>query len=156
MKNRAEQKVNNKTFCEINPWPQMIKQVALDIFTKTCQRCHTGYTKNYAHDWCFVVLYSWWCHQMETFPALLALCAVNSPHKGQWRGALMFSLIWAWINGGVNNRDVGDLTRHRAHYDVTVMVRIQRLIYLGRSLVLGQSCVCHSISEKATQKIMGK
>ena len=35
---------------------------------------------------------------METFPALLALCegihqsSVNSPHKGQWRGALMFSL----------------------------------------------------------------
>ena len=24
---------------------------------------------------------------------------VNSPHKGQWRGALMFSLICAWING---------------------------------------------------------
>ena len=24
---------------------------------------------------------------------------VNSPHKGQWRGALMFSLIWVWING---------------------------------------------------------
>ena len=23
---------------------------------------------------------------------------VNSPHKGQWRGALMFSLICAWIN----------------------------------------------------------
>ena len=29
---------------------------------------------------------------------------VNSPHKGQWRGALMFSLICAWINGWVNNR----------------------------------------------------
>ena len=24
---------------------------------------------------------------------------VNSPHKGQWRGALMFSLICGWING---------------------------------------------------------
>ena len=23
---------------------------------------------------------------------------VNSPHKGQWRGALMFSLICVWIN----------------------------------------------------------
>ena len=41
---------------------------------------------------------------------------VNSPYKGQWRGALMFSLIWAWINGWVNNRDAGDLRRHRAHY----------------------------------------
>ena len=47
---------------------------------------------------------SWWRHQMETFSALLALCAGNSPvtgvfdHKGQWRGALMFSLICTWIN----------------------------------------------------------
>ena len=46
---------------------------------------------------------------------------VNSPHKGQWRGALMFSLISAWINGLVNNGEAGDLRRHRAHYDVTVM-----------------------------------
>ena len=47
---------------------------------------------------------------------------VNFPHKGQWRGALTFSLICAWINGWVNNGDAGDLRRHRAHYDVPVMV----------------------------------
>ena len=46
---------------------------------------------------------------------------VNSPHKGQWRGALIFSLICVWINGWVNNREVGDLRRYRAHYDVIVM-----------------------------------
>ena len=46
---------------------------------------------------------------------------VNCPHKGQWRGALMFSLICVWINGWVNNREVGDLGRHRVHYDVTFM-----------------------------------
>ena len=68
-----------------------------------------------------------WRHQMETFSALLAICAgnspvpVNSPHKGQWHGAFMFSLICVWINGWVNNREAGDLRRHRAHYDVTVM-----------------------------------
>ena len=44
---------------------------------------------------------------------------LNSPHKGQWRGALMFSLIWGWISDWVNNRKAGDLRRHRAHYDVT-------------------------------------
>ena len=33
---------------------------------------------------------------------------VNSPHKGQWRGALMFSLICACINGWVNNWDAGE------------------------------------------------
>ena len=46
---------------------------------------------------------------------------VNSPHKGQWRGALMFSLICTWINRWVNNREAGDLRRHRAHYDVIVI-----------------------------------
>ena len=46
---------------------------------------------------------------------------VNSPHKGQWRVALMFSLICAWINGCINNRKAGDLRRNRAHYDVTLM-----------------------------------
>ena len=47
----------------------------------------------------------------------------NFPHKGQWRGVLMFSLICAWINGWVNNREAGDLRHHRAHYDVTLMPR---------------------------------
>ena len=71
--------------------------------------------------------YSWWRHQMETFSALLAIYAgihrspVNSPHKGQWRGALMFSLICVWMNGWVNNREAGELRRYRAHYDVIVM-----------------------------------
>ena len=46
---------------------------------------------------------------------------VNSPLKGQWRRALMFTLIYARINGWVNNREAGDLRRHRAHYDVTVI-----------------------------------
>ena len=67
----------------------------------------------------------WWCHQMETFSALLALCEgihrspVDSPHKGQWSGVLMFYLIWT--NSWPNDRDTGDLRRHRAYYDVTVM-----------------------------------
>ena len=34
------------------------------------------------------------------------------------------SLIWAWMNAWVNNREAGDLRRHRAHYGVTVMVVI--------------------------------
>ena len=49
---------------------------------------------------------------------------VNSPHIGQWRGALMFSLICARINGWANNREAGDFRRHRAHYDVIVMCRL--------------------------------
>ena len=88
------------------------------------------------------------CHDMEMFFISLALCEgnhddvikwkhfphywpfvrgihrspVNSPHKGQWPGALIFTLICARINGWVNNREAGDLRRHRAHYDVTVMI----------------------------------
>ena len=70
---------------------------------------------------------SWWRHQMETHSALLALYAgihrstAISPHEGQWRGALMFSLICAWINGSANTRDAGDLRRHGAHNGVIVM-----------------------------------
>ena len=45
----------------------------------------------------------------------------GSPHKDQWRGTLMFSVICAWTNGWANNRDAGDLRHHCAHYDVTLM-----------------------------------
>ena len=51
------------------------------------------------------------------------------PHKGQWRGALMFTLICVWINGCVNNREAGDLRRYCAHYGVTVMTTVWLLIY---------------------------
>ena len=70
---------------------------------------------------------TWWRHQMETFSALLVICAGNSPVPGefpaqsQWRGVLMFSFICVWIKGWVNNRKAGDLRRYFAHYDVTVM-----------------------------------
>ena len=57
------------------------------------------------------------------FPRYWPLSPVNSPHKGQWRGALMFSLICVWMNGWVNNREAGDLRRHHPHYDVIVMVQ---------------------------------
>ena len=46
---------------------------------------------------------------------------VDSPHKGRWRGVLMFSLMCAWTNVRENSPDAGDLRRHDAHCDVTVM-----------------------------------
>ena len=70
----------------------------------------------------------WWRHQMETFSALLAFSVgnspvpVNSPHKGQWRGALTFSLICVSINGWVNVHEASDFRRYRVHYDVIVMI----------------------------------
>ena len=45
-----------------------------------------------------------------------------------------FFLICAWINGWVNNRDTGDLRRHRAHYDVVVMC-------LGSAFRLVTGCI---------------
>ena len=70
---------------------------------------------------------SWWRHQMETFSALLALCAGNSPISGEFPAQrpvmrsfdVFFDL--SLINGWVNTREAGDLRRYRAHYDVIVM-----------------------------------
>ena len=72
------------------------------------------------------MMVQWWRHQMDDvikwkhFPRYwpfvrgIHRSQVNSPHKGQWRGSLMFSLICTWINGWVNHREAGDLRRHRA------------------------------------------
>ena len=74
------------------------------------------------------LLESWWRHQMETFSALLAICARNSPVLGEFPAqrpvtrSLVFSLICAWISGWVNNREAGYMRRYRVHYDVMVMV----------------------------------
>ena len=64
-----------------------------------------------------------WIHFPRHWPFVRGIhrSPVNSPHKGQWRGALMFSLICTRINGWVNNGEAGDLWRHRAHYDATIM-----------------------------------
>ena len=70
---------------------------------------------------------------------------VNSLHKGQWRGALMFHLNSAWINGWVYNPEAGDLRRHRTHYDVTVMIII--IVELRRcleSLLGGYTILCNN------------
>ena len=65
-----------------------------------------------------------WKHFPRNWPFVRGIhqSPVNSPHEGQWRGALMFSLICVWINDWVNNREAGDLRSYRAHYAVIVMV----------------------------------
>ena len=113
-----------------------------------------------------------WRHPMETFSALLALGQGNPPvtdgfpYKGQRRGALVFSLICASTNNWANNRDAGDLRRHRAHCDVTVMHKLEMLPHgndssrrngkLHQSVTLGtllksvhftsQPSECHGVS----------
>ena len=69
-----------------------------------------------------------WKHFPRYWPFVRGIhrSPVNSPHKGQWRGALMLSLICVWINGWVNNREAGDLRRYCAHCDVIVMMDLRR------------------------------
>ena len=96
------------------------------------------FIRNIHHNICFctiffsifagpIPLFPWWRHHkhfLRYWPFVRGIhrSPVNSPHEGQWRGALMFSLICARINSWVNNGEAGDLRRHRAHYDVIVMI----------------------------------
>ena len=58
-----------------------------------------------------------WKHFLRYWPFVWGI------HRScQWRTALVFSLICAWINGWGSNRDAVDLRRHRSQYDVTVMI----------------------------------
>ena len=70
----------------------------------------------------------WWRHQMETFSALLAICAGNSPVSGYFPAQrpvprsfdVFFDLH---LNKRLSKQSWGgDLRRHRARYDVTVIV----------------------------------
>ena len=107
----------------------------LDIETETCSLFCRWHFQINSFLWKFTFFYSnfaevchddviKWKHFPRNWPFVRGVhrSPVNSPHKGQWRGALMFSLICVWINDWVNNREAGDLRRYRAHYDVIVMV----------------------------------
>ena len=67
-----------------------------------------------------------WKHFPRYWPFVRGIyrSLVNSPHKGQWRGTLMFSLFCIWKNGSVNTWDAGDLRCHRTHYDFTLVTLI--------------------------------
>ena len=67
---------------------------------------------------------TWWRHQMETFSALLAICAGNSLVSGEFpaqrpvtRSFDVFFDVRVWVN----TREAGHLRRCRIHYDVIVM-----------------------------------
>ena len=83
--------------------------------------------KHFSHYWRFVQRGTHWS-------------PVNSPHKGQWPGALMFFLICAWINGWVNNHEAGDLRRHHAHYDIIVMKKQKTFLVWEWNIPGG---ICH-------------
>ena len=83
-----------------------------------------------------------WKHFPRYWPFVRGIhrSPVNSPHKGQWRGALMLSLICAWMNGCVNNSAAGDLRRHRSHYDVPVIYNISPKWHLSQASANGKVC----------------
>ena len=59
---------------------------------------------------------------METFSALLALCAENSPVTGEFPSQRPVTQSFdVFFDGSINNREAGDSIHHRAHYEVTVM-----------------------------------
>ena len=84
-----------------------------------------------------------WKHFPRYWPSVRGIhrSPVNSPHKGQWRGALVFTLIYAWTNGRSHNRDAGDLRCHPAHYDVTVMIKS----FDSRTSQVPGACWCHGL-----------
>ena len=54
----------------------------------------------------------------------ITVCQEGNPPVtgwGQWRWALMLSLMCAWTIALANSRDDGDLRHHGAHYDAIVM-----------------------------------
>ena len=104
-------------------------------------------------------MYTWslddvikWEHFPRYWPFVWGIhrLPVNSPHKGQWRGALMFSLICTWINGWVNNLKAGDLRLHRAHYDVTVMQNF--VSTLPTDAVAYTGVLCYAISKHSADR----
>ena len=99
-------------------WPQKMKLSLIQINDFVCCQDDVIKWKHFPRYWSFV-------RGIRRSP-------VNSPHKGQWRGALVFSLICTWTNDWAKNRDAGDLGLHHAQYDVTVMFcTVALLMYLG-------------------------
>ena len=97
-----------------------------------CRKCRLRCQKLFNHD--DVIK---WKHFPRYWPFVRGIhrSPVNSPHKGQWRGALMFTLICARINDWVNNREAGDLRRYRTHYDVIVMSLWPSDSYLRQAII---------------------
>ena len=84
-----------------------------------------------------------WKHFLHYWPFVRGIhwAPVNSSRKGQWRRALMFSLICAWTNGWANNWNASDLWCHCTHYNVTVM-GISHIISWGKSCRdINKACV---------------
>ena len=107
----------------------MIALILLPLFM--CNRTNKLKLKQIADIWQAHDDVIKWKHFPRYWPFVQGIhrSPVNSPHNGQWRGALMFYLICTGINGSVNNDEACVLRGHPAHYDVTVMHHFEMLFY---------------------------
>ena len=67
----------------------------------------------------------------------------------------MFSLICAWTNGWVNNREARDLRRHRAHFDVNVVKTFCRSVNKGPGAGRWLLCVTDNCIDKTIYGHLG-
>ena len=81
------------------------------------------------------------CLRYQPFLRVFHQSPVDYPHKGQWWGALMLSLICAWPHGWANIQDARDLRRHCAHRDFTVMNIYQKNIAAVVYIVATTWCI---------------
>ena len=107
--------INSKQFGKNTFGAQQTTVLAIDVY----HGCHIDMI---FHDGAIE-----WNHFPRYWPYVRGIhrSPVNSPHKDRWGRALIFSLVCAWLNGWVNNREAGLLRSHRAHYDVIVMLWLE-------------------------------
>ena len=93
------------------------------LTSQSCTTYYMSHDNNNAENWSDHDGIIKWKHFPCYWPFVWGIhqSPVNSPHKGQWHGGLMFSLICTWIISWVNNHEAGDLRCHRTHYDISVM-----------------------------------
>ena len=110
-------------------WGNLVKTGEFSSQSQWCGKISMTWRHKYFNRHVWIRARLWWRHRMETCSALLALCAENSPVTGEFPNgkasdAKLWGFLWSapWINGRVNNGETGDMIRHRAHYDVSVML----------------------------------
>ena len=124
--------VKNESICQWFSWVTVMRENHCEL-SQEWPKTHHSQKDRHKHD--DVIK---WKHFPRYWPFLPGIhrSPVNSPNKGQWCGALMFSLICVWINSRVNNREAGDLRRYRTHYDVTVMFISYTLLFLISNIAM--------------------
>ena len=102
-------------------WPQGKWSFSFFIYSLATRRCGSN-SKSVVSEQTFRIHDDFikWKHFPCYWPFVQGIhwSPVNSPHKGEWRKALMFSLMCAWMNSWVNNGEAGDLRCHCTHYDI--------------------------------------